>query len=158
MEPVQWNYNSPLANGLPIPVLRNVLEDVFVEEHLIMQIGVLDPVRRIFDLDPVRRTLDFNHPDIVNDDPDIVNDVPPRQNSIRLIPTELNELQIQTFIANNELCPICLTEYFMVNEGKVFKSGEVLKNGCSHYCHVECLKNWLKVRNACPMCRAEIRS
>jgi len=176
MEPVQWNYNSPLANGLSREVIIYVLEDVFGDQDIIMG----------NDLDPVRRRINF-------DDPDIVNEVPPRQNPIRLIPTELNELQIQKFIHNKESCPICLTEYFMVNESgevfksgedfksgevfkvnescevflteylmvnesgkvlKVFKSGEVFKNGCSHYFHVECLENWLKVQNACPMCRA----
>ena len=130
---IAGNYDSPLANNLPIPVLRGIVDDVFGEESFIMDIEVLNSI-----------TIRINF-----DDPNIVNDVLPIQNPIRLIPIELNELQI--LISSKESCPICFDEYNMNN-----KNCEVFKNVCSHCFHVECLKKWLEVQNTCPMCRAEI--
>ncbi|KAG0481189.1 hypothetical protein HPP92_012047 [Vanilla planifolia] len=43
-------------------------------------------------------------------------------------------------------CPICLEDY----EDK--ESMGILK--CRHVYHVSCIKNWLSIKNACPICKA----
>ncbi|TFK69218.1 hypothetical protein BDN72DRAFT_768209 [Pluteus cervinus] len=47
-------------------------------------------------------------------------------------------------------CPICLDDYQ--------PSDPVLKlNNCSHWLHQECLKQWLRGANTCPVCRKNVK-
>lgn len=49
-----------------------------------------------------------------------------------------------------ETCSICL-DNFEINE-KVYRT-----KICNHLFHRECLKEWLKTENSCPVCRAFIK-
>lgn len=42
-------------------------------------------------------------------------------------------------------CPICMTEMIVCCELQ-----------CKHHFHKECIENWVKTHNTCPMCRQEI--
>ncbi len=53
-------------------------------------------------------------------------------------------------VAANEECPIC-QEVYVVNES-------VKCMPCLHRFHIDCLEPWLKMKNNCPVCRAEIKA
>jgi hypothetical protein len=42
------------------------------------------------------------------------------------------------------------------SEGKLFRKKKVLKTGCGHCFHDDCLKSWLKKKKSCPMCRVDV--
>ena len=44
------------------------------------------------------------------------------------------------------ICPICLDN----------KNLNVVIDKCEHWFHYECLVNWLKKSNSCPLCRQQI--
>ena len=46
---------------------------------------------------------------------------------------------------NNKLCSICIEDIVVGNE--------YTKLECSHSYHRECLKQWIKVKSTCPLCR-----
>ena len=49
---------------------------------------------------------------------------------------------------NNEKCSICLED---------FNIGDTLNElNCNHFYHKECINNWIKSNNNCPMCRSLI--
>lgn len=47
---------------------------------------------------------------------------------------------------NDNICPICLSEY---------QPKETLRTipDCNHYFHAECIDEWLKMNATCPLCR-----
>ena len=51
--------------------------------------------------------------------------------------------------AKNSVCTICL-EDFMEGEAVVLCP-------CKHCYHQQCIKDWLKMKNSCPMCKLTIR-
>ena len=54
---------------------------------------------------------------------------------------------IPKYILGNA-CTICMME---------FESNDVLLNlGCGHDFHYDCIKNWLLVKNECPVCRSKV--
>ena len=46
----------------------------------------------------------------------------------------------------NKECPICLDEL----------SKHVIKLNCGHFFHPNCINDWKKINNACPVCRERI--
>lgn len=49
---------------------------------------------------------------------------------------------------DNERCPICLED---------FNIGEILNELiCNHFYHKNCINNWIKSNNNCPICRSSI--
>ncbi|KAJ7228472.1 hypothetical protein GGX14DRAFT_345899, partial [Mycena pura] len=51
---------------------------------------------------------------------------------------------------SDKRCPICLDDYQ--------PSDPVLKLGdCQHWLHKECLMQWLKGANTCPVCRKDVK-
>ena len=49
----------------------------------------------------------------------------------------------------NSVCTICLEDYT--------KGEEVVLCPCKHCYHKHCIKEWLKLKNSCPMCKLNIR-
>ena len=47
-----------------------------------------------------------------------------------------------------DICSICLLENT--------KEGSVILAGCNHVYHKECILDWIKVVNKCPMCRGKV--
>ena len=47
---------------------------------------------------------------------------------------------------NNKECPICLDEL----------SKQVIKLNCGHFFHPNCINDWKKINNVCPVCREKI--
>ena len=45
----------------------------------------------------------------------------------------------------NDICSICLENFI--------KKDKIITLGCDHYYHVECITNWLKKDETCPLCR-----
>ena len=66
---------------------------------------------------------------------------------------ELIELKSFSVPLQQELqtCAICLGD---VGEGERGLKGSV----CSHLFHAQCLREWLKVRSACPVCKSTMRN
>ena len=62
--------------------------------------------------------------------------------------TEINENNIKEF--NEQTCNICLDNFV---KGQITVSLE-----CGHFFHGNCIINWLKMRNTCPVCRHELES
>ncbi len=48
---------------------------------------------------------------------------------------------------DKELCCICLDEIDLAQE--------IITKKCNHHYHEDCLNNWLKTKNICPLCRQE---
>ena len=60
----------------------------------------------------------------------------------------INENNIKNF--NEETCNVCL---------EIYKEGQIsIKLDCGHYFHENCIIQWLKMRNTCPVCRHELES
>ena len=51
--------------------------------------------------------------------------------------------------AKNSVCTICLEDFM---EGE-----EVVLCPCKHCYHQHCIKDWLRMKNSCPMCKLTIR-
>ena len=51
--------------------------------------------------------------------------------------------------AKNSVCTICLEDF---SEGE-----EVVLCPCKHCYHQHCIKDWLRMKNSCPMCKLTIR-
>ena len=51
--------------------------------------------------------------------------------------------------AENSVCTICLEDFM---EGE-----EVVLCPCKHCYHQHCIKDWLRMKNSCPMCKLTIR-
>ena len=51
--------------------------------------------------------------------------------------------------AENKQCPICLEEYSIENK--------ICYLPCFHFFHSECIKNWLKKSNNCPLCKVDVK-
>jgi len=60
----------------------------------------------------------------------------------------LHEISLSTHDDDEVVCTICLGE---VEEGD--RVGEL--NGCNHLFHSDCLKDWLRRRNVCPLCQTQ---
>ncbi|KAK4789357.1 hypothetical protein SAY86_020676 [Trapa natans] len=58
--------------------------------------------------------------------------------------------ELEDIVENNESCTICMEEYE--------SDQEILKIGCSHYFHKECIYKWLRMNESCPLCRCEVTS
>lgn len=46
-------------------------------------------------------------------------------------------------------CPICFTDYDLGDEINILK--------CKHHFCIECMDNWAKTKNTCPMCRSDFK-
>ena len=60
------------------------------------------------------------------------------------------EFNTEQFTSQKE-CAICLSEF---EEGQPVTP---LSCDVKHYFHSECIKQWIKTKNTCPLCRTEIR-
>ena len=56
----------------------------------------------------------------------------------------------------DENCSICLSD--ITTEEQINKNQEIIKQlNCGHNFHTECINEWTKLNNTCPICRAIIR-
>jgi Ring finger domain len=68
------------------------------------------------------------------------------KNDVTIHPSLDNDLTSVTSDEDGELCVICFTN---------LKEGDRVGNiSCNHLFHVNCLKEWLKKKNECPLCSA----
>ncbi|XP_055800821.1 E3 ubiquitin-protein ligase MBR1-like [Solanum dulcamara] len=52
-----------------------------------------------------------------------------------------------TCLDNKECCSICLDDYC--------DRDELAEIDCSHVYHVDCIKEWIKLKNSCPICKRD---
>lgn len=52
-----------------------------------------------------------------------------------------------------DICPICLQEF---SEDKQNKENNYKHLECKNYFHTQCISEWLKINETCPMCRLNI--
>ena len=67
---------------------------------------------------------------------------------------EMDEFQYKNIIKydsrKEEECPICLNSFKRIDIIKVF-------NKCEHIYHKNCLLDWLKRSNICPICKHDLK-
>jgi hypothetical protein len=56
----------------------------------------------------------------------------------------IENLKVHGEIGTPELCSVCF-------EGKLD-----CKLRCGHHFHIECIRNWLRIKVSCPICRSEL--
>ena len=80
-----------------------------------------------------------------------LNEKPVNQGLVQSLPDNKFHKQEQEGKKNDEdgKCLVCMTEY---------EEGESIKTlPCFHKYHTECIQDWFKRQNFCPICRHEIK-
>ncbi len=81
---------------------------------------------------------------------------PPPSRSFVRPQQQQGQLRVSPDRPNNE-CSICLDTMWALrgeqNEGDEVVSGGITRLGCRHAFHTDCIKNWLREKRDCPLCR-----
>jgi len=59
---------------------------------------------------------------------------------------------------HNDKCPICRNFIFepsINNDNKDCESSKAVIGVCGHSFHHDCISNWLKTKNVCPLCNSK---
>lgn len=104
---------------------------------------------------------------IINGDGDnngVGNDVAPRRlnfSDVRVVgeqhSNQLNRITSDDFVhlvRACESCSICLEHFEHFEQTQT--TCDVCKLQCTHHYHINCLNNWLRSNNTCPLCRTVI--
>ena len=105
------------------------------------------------------RSIEENKVKIEEDPPLKLNETDRESSSIRLSDRKLSTIRWTNFLsswrkpAKEDVCPICLDEY---HPGERICTSKTM--ACSHVFHQECMGEWLRDHNTCPICRTVVIS
>ena len=130
---IEEEKNKIEENGKEIKKVKNEIEENRKEiERIKNEINGINISLTFFNRFP-----DFQNTENNNDKNEILN--------------ELEEVELNELFKNKEeiKCSICL-ENFSIND-------KIIYLPCIHYFHSSCIKNWIRIKNRCPICNNIIK-